>query len=59
MLNPSKAQRKAIAEGDPDLNVACPTCRSEPNEVCYFRPGSGIPNGEGYKHMTRGMAAGW
>lgn len=37
------------------LDFVCPTCEAEIGDPCYFRPSSGIPNGEGYTHMSRGM----
>ena len=42
---------------DPALNVVCPTCDAIRGEPCHFRASAGIPNGHGYKHLTRGMLA--
>ncbi|AEK10029.1 hypothetical protein FDH96_gp138 [Mycobacterium phage Rey] len=43
-----------LGYADKALNHMCPTCEADPGEPCWFRPGSGIENGKGYKHMTRG-----
>ncbi|WP_419538485.1 hypothetical protein [Mycobacteroides franklinii] len=46
-----------LGYADPALKHRCPSCRAEPGEDCHFRPSSQIPNGEGRKHLTRGMVA--
>lgn len=51
-------EKVELGYADRALNHKCPTCQAEPGESCYFRANSGTPNEEGYKHMTRGMAAG-
>ncbi|SKM19693.1 Uncharacterised protein [Mycobacteroides abscessus subsp. massiliense] len=48
-------EKVELGYADGTLNYICPTCEAARGEPCWFREGSGIANGQGYTHLTRGV----